>query len=184
MKIYISRILFKVGHKPPVNKHLSQNHCREITYGIKVQQEPEEDSSPALYEKWVLRVQRISGALIYYVKAVNNKLLVALSTIGAHKYSATEKTLKSINQLLDYCATYPDDGIVYRSSDIVMTAYSDSGFNNEAKAIIRAGDYIFIYENEPITRWNGTILTIEQMIKYVLSLAAESEMGALFLTAK
>ena len=109
---------------------------------------------------------------------------MALSTIGAHKYSATEKTLKSINQLLDYCATYPDDGIVYRSSDIVMTAYSDSGFNNEAKAIIRAGDYIFIYENEPITRWNGTILTIEQMIKYVLSLAAESEMGALFLTAK
>ena len=109
---------------------------------------------------------------------------MVLSAIGAQQSSATEETLKEINQILDYFATYPDDVIVYRSSDMTLTANSDAIFNNETKAIIIAGAHILPSENEPIPRWNGTILTIEQMIKYVLSLAAEAEMGALFLTEK
>ena len=65
----------------------------EITYVSKVQQAPEEDSSPALYEKIVLRVQMIVGALFYYARAVNNKLLVALNSIRAYQASAKEKML-------------------------------------------------------------------------------------------
>ena len=41
MKSYTSKILFKVGHKPPVKKQPSPHCCREITYGSKVQQELE-----------------------------------------------------------------------------------------------------------------------------------------------
>ena len=107
-----------------------------------------------------------------------------LSAIGEQQASATSKTLKQINQLLDYCATYLDDGIVYQSSDIILTSHSDAGFNNETKEISRAGSHIFLSENEPIPRWNEPILTIKKMMKYVLSSAAESEMGDLFLTAK
>ena len=43
---------------------------------------------------------------------------------------------------------------------------------------------IFLSENEPIHRWNGNILTIAKIMKYVPSLASEAEMGALLLTAK
>ena len=57
-----------------------------------------------------------------------------------------------------------------------MTAHSDAGFNNEKKRDIS--------ENETIPHWNGPILTIAQIMKYVLSSAAEAEMGALFLTEK
>ena len=109
---------------------------------------------------------------------------MALSAIGAHQASATVKTHKSINQLLYHCATYPDDGIVYQSFDIILTAHYDSGFNNEKKPRNRAGGHIFLSENLPITRWNGPFLTIAQMMKYILSLAPEAEMGALFLTSK
>ena len=91
MKSYIAKLLFKVGHKPPVKKQIYLERCREITYGSKVQQAPEEDSSPALYEKVFLRVQRIVVSLIYYARELNNKLLVALSAIGSQKYSAKEK---------------------------------------------------------------------------------------------
>ena len=163
-----------MGHKLPVKKQLSPYCCREITYSRKVQQAPEEDSSPALDEKWVLWVKRIFGALLYYARAVNNKLLVSLSAIGEQQASVTVKTRNAINQILDYCATYPDDGIVYRSSDIILNAHSDVGFNNETKSRSRAGAHIFLSENEPIPRWNGPILTIVQMMKYVLSSAAES----------
>ena len=113
----------------PVKKQLSRHRCREITYGSKVQQAPEEDLYPSLDEKGVLRLQRMVGALICYARSVNNKLLLALSAIGAHQASTTVKTRKSINHLLDYCATYPDDDIVYRSSDNILTAHSNSGFN-------------------------------------------------------
>ena len=43
---------------------------------------------------------------------------------------------------------------------------------------------MFLSENEPIPRWNGPILTIAQILKYLLSSAAEEEIDALFLRAK
>ena len=82
MKSYIAKFLFKVGHKLTFKKQLSPHHWREIMYGSKVQQAPEEDSSPALDEKVFLQVKRIFGALLYYARAVNNKLIVALNAIG------------------------------------------------------------------------------------------------------
>ena len=42
----------------------------------------------------------------------------------------------------------------------------------------------FLSENEPIPRWNGPLLTNFQIMKYVVSSAAEAKMTALFLTAK
>ena len=78
----------------------------------------------------IKRVQAIVGALLYYARAVDKKLLVALSTIGGQQEASTEKTNEAINQILDYCATYPNGGIVYRSSDIILCAHLDAGFHN------------------------------------------------------
>ena len=60
--------------------------------------------------------------------------MVALSAIGSQHASSTEDTNKEIHRILDYCATYPDDGILYRSSDLILAGHSDSGFNNETRA--------------------------------------------------
>ena len=76
------------------------------------------------------RVQGIVGALLYYDQAVDNKLLVSLSAIGSQQAAATQCTNEAINQILNYCATYPVDGILYRSSDMVLCAHSDAGFHN------------------------------------------------------
>ena len=115
---------------------------------------------------------------------MNNKLLVALSAIGSQQASATEATNEAIHQLLDYCATYPDDGILYRSSDIVLAGHADAGFANETKSRSQAGVHVFLSENNPTPCWNGPLLAIAQIMKYVVSSAAEAEMMALFLTAK
>ena len=48
------------------------------------------------------------GALLYVERAVNNKLLVALSAIGAQQAAATEDTAEAIEQLIYYVATYPN----------------------------------------------------------------------------
>ena len=67
---------------------------------------------------------------------------------------------------------------------MILAAHSDAGFNNESKARSRAGSRIFLSENNPMPKWNGAILTISQIIKFVMSSSAESELGALYITAK
>ena len=67
---------------------------------------------------------------------------------------------------------------------MILTSNSDTGFNNETKARSRSGTDIFLSENEPTPRWNEKIFTIAKIMKYVLSSAAEAEMGASLLTAK
>lgn len=184
MNDYIADLLLKYGHKTPSKPQLSPHPHRAINYGAKQQLAAEEDTSAKLNIAGIRRIEGIVGALLYYGRAVNNKLLVALSTLGSQQASATEQTNTNTNQLLDYVATYPDDGIVYRSSSMILAGHSDAGFNNETKGRSRAGAHIFLSENDPSPRWNGAVLTIAQIIKFVLSSAAESELGALFITAK
>ena len=107
-------------------------------------------------------------------REVNNKLLVALSAIGAQQASATEDTSAAIEQLLDYVATYPNDGMIFRKSDMILAAHADAGFLNEARARSRSGAHIFLSENEPKPKLNGPILTIGQIIKTVMASAAEA----------
>ena len=62
-------------------------------------------------------------------------------------------------------ATYPNDGILFRKSDMILAAHADAGFLNEPRARSRAGAHIFLSENEPKPKRNGPILTIAQIIK-------------------
>ena len=61
---------------------------------------------------------------------MDNKLLVGISAIGAQQAAATELINEAINQLIDYSAIYPADGIFYHSSDMVLCAHSDTVFHN------------------------------------------------------
>ena len=90
----------------------------------------------------------------------------------------------AIYLLLDYVTTYPNDGINFHASDMIFSAHADAGLHNESKARRRAGAQIFLSEDEHQPKWNGAVLTLDQIIKSVMSSAAESEMGALFITAK
>ena len=128
---------------------LSPHKHREIQYGAKIQTAIDVDTSPTLDAKGIKRVQQIVGALLYYARAVDNKLLVALNAIGMQQLAATEETDKAISQLLDYVATYPNVGTIYRSSGMVLAAHSDAGFNNESKGRSRAGAHIFCLKTTP-----------------------------------
>ena len=77
-------------------------------------------------------------------RAVNNKLLVELSEIGSQQAAATKETEDAIEQLLGYVAKYPDDGILFRKSDMILAAHTDARFINKYKARSRARSHIFI----------------------------------------
>ena len=61
-----------------------------MIYGAKEQLTPEDDTTPPLDSQGTERVQVIFGALLYYAKAVDNKLLVGLSAIRSQQAAATQ----------------------------------------------------------------------------------------------
>jgi hypothetical protein len=67
---------------------------------------------------------------------------------------------------------------------MVLCAHADAGFLNETNSCSRAGAHIFLSEDDPFPRFNGAILSIAQIIKFVMASAAESELAALFVTAQ
>ncbi len=114
---------------------------------------------------------------------MDNKLLVALNAIAARQSKASIHTEQLVHTLLDYVATYPNDGIVYRASNMVFCAHADAGYLNNTKSRSRAGAHIYVLEDDQIPRFNGTVLTIATIIKFVMALAAEAELAALFIAA-
>ena len=142
------------------------------------------DTSPPLKEKGINIIQGIVGALLYVGREVNKKLLVELSAICAQQAAATEDTAAEIEQLLDYVAKYPNDGILFRKSDVILAAHADVGILNESRARSRAGVHLFHSENELKPKLNGPVLKIAQIINTVMASAAEAEFAALFITAK
>jgi hypothetical protein len=181
---YIKNLLIKFKHPCPSKHCLSPYKCIPISYGAKAQLTPKADASERLDEHRKCRIQEIVGSLLYYARAIDNKLLVALSAIAARQSYATVATEQAVHLLLDYVATYPADGIVYRSSDMILCAHTDAGFLNKTNSRSRAGAHIFLSENNPFPRFNRAILSIAQIIKYVMASAAESELAALFVTAR
>ena len=144
---YIVYIRKKYGHTRPKKPHNSPHKHRTTNYGATKQFSQADDTSPALYERGIKQVQGIVRALLYVGRSVNNELIVALSAIWAQKSAAMEETSEAIDQLLDYVKTYPDDGILFWASDMILAGHADAGFLNESKDRIRAGAYIFLSEN-------------------------------------
>jgi hypothetical protein len=112
---------------------------------------------------------------------------MALSAIAAQQSAPTEETLVRVNQFLDYMWTHPDAKIRYRTSDMILNVHSDASYLSAPKARSRAGGYFFLgsipRDAKPIII-NGAIHITCTILKPVTALAAEAELGALFLNAQ
>ena len=87
---YILDLRNKYGHIPPKKPQYSPHKHRPIDYGATQRIVQPTDNIPPLNDKGINRVQVIVGVLLYVGRVVNNKILVALSAIGAQQAEATE----------------------------------------------------------------------------------------------
>ena len=121
---------------------------------------------------------------MYYSRAVDPTMLVALNAIATQQASPTQKTMERVKQLLDYCASQEEAVITYHASDMILAIHSDAGYLNEIKSRSRAGGHFFLSSDVQNPPNNGAVLTIAQIIDAVMSSAAEAELGALFINTK
>ena len=80
---------------------------------------------------------------------------------------------------------YPNNGIVYHTSNMILCAHIDAGFLSKTNYCIRAGAHIYFSENDLFPWFNGAILSIAQIIKFIMASSAKLlELAALFIMAQ
>jgi hypothetical protein len=146
MRSYVKDLLLSLNWPMPMKPQLMPFTTIPIVYAQKTQFTPDKDTSVPLLPEYFKHIQRIIGSILYYARAVDNKLLVACNAISAQQDKATVHTEQLVKVLLNNFATYPNDGIVYRASSMVLCAYADAGYLNETRSHSRAGAHIYLSE--------------------------------------
>eukprot|EP00804_Cyclotella_cryptica_P028793 CCRYP_020143-RC/>CCRYP_020143-RC protein AED:0.42 eAED:0.37 QI:0/-1/0/1/-1/1/1/0/313 len=154
------------------------------TYGAMQQYVDDPDLSTPLNKQDTTFVQEVIGVFLYYARAVDCTMLTALSSLATQQANPTQTTLQHIHHFLDYAMTHQNAVVTYRASNMILAAHSDASYLSETKARSRAGGHFFLTENDEVPWNNGAILTLAQIIKSVMSSAAEAELGALYINAR
>jgi hypothetical protein len=183
MPDYIAKALLRFAHPTPSKPQHQPHPHTERTYGATIQYAKKTDESPLLLAEGKTYIQQVLGVLLYYGRAVDATILVALSSIASMQAAPTELTMELIKTLLDYVATNPDAILTYKRSDMVLAVHSDASYLSEPGAHSRAGGHFFMSSNVENPPNNGAVLNMSQIIKSVMSSAAEAELGALYINA-
>jgi hypothetical protein len=130
---YVSNLLRRFQHDAP--KHPQHTPSRYVTpvYGAKTQYATK-DETPPLTAQQCLTIQKVTGYVLYYARAVYPTVLMPLNDIATEQTKATEKTQAATNQLLDYLATHPDATIRYHASDMILHIHSDASYLSVSNA--------------------------------------------------
>ena len=113
MPRYVEKALQRFEHERPRRLQNSPHQHITPTYGAKTQYvEPDTPSTP-LKKEGQKYIQAVTRTLLYYSRAVDPTMLVALNAIAMQQASPTQKTMERIKQLLDYCASQEEAILTY-----------------------------------------------------------------------
>ena len=180
---YIKKKLHEFGHKYPSRIQTCPYSPEPKSYGAKAQAPLPMDTSPPLDKQGIKRVQKIVGSILYYARAVDMTVLMALSSIATEQMKATKKTNSRCLQLLDYLASNIDAKVRFHASDMIMNIHSDASYLSEPQARSRTCGHFFIgsipKNGQPI-KLNGAFHVNTSILRFVVASPAEAELGALF----
>jgi hypothetical protein len=111
-------------------------------------------------------------------------MLTALSAIASAQAEPMEDKMTLCKQFLHYTATHQDAILTYKASNMVLVVHSDVSYLSKPKARSRAGGHFFLSSDCDDPANNGAVLNLAQLIKAVMSSAAEAELGALYINAR
>ena len=95
-------------------------------------------------QKGIKRVQQIVGSILYYARAVDMMVLMALSAIAVEQTKAMTRKLGKCMQLLDYLASNSEAKVRFYASDMIMNIHSDASYLSETGARSRACGHFFM----------------------------------------
>ena len=185
MPRYVQNALKRFNHRPPSKPCYSPHPAVPIQYGQKVQYaQPSTQQSTALPENIKL-CQQVVGVFLYYARAVDCTMLLALNSISEAQTNPSQQTMNNVSQLLDYAYTRPNAKIRYKASNMQLWIDSDAAYLVAPKARSRVAGYYYLSDvpQKPLQKdptFNGPIHVECKLLRFVQSSSAEAEIGGLF----
>ncbi len=153
-------------------------------YGADTQSPLPSNNTQKLTDSEIKQVQKIVGSILYYARAVNITLLMALSTIASKQTKGTEHTLEKAYQVLNDLVMHHDETVWYRASNMVMNIHLDTSYLSKPNARSTACGHFFMGSlpiNGKSIKFNGVFHTLCSILWFVVESAAKAKQGALFL---
>ena len=181
MPNYIKQLLQQHQHPTPIKPHHSPSQWTYPTYRPHSQLTKTPDTSKLLEDTGKKKIQQIIGSLLYYARAVDSTMLLAIGDIASAQANSTINTMKAVTHLLNYASTHPNSHVQFNASNMILHVHSDASYLTAPKARSRAGGFFYLSKNTPDNlQLNGPIHIESKIMKHVLASAAEAEIAALF----
>jgi hypothetical protein len=190
---YVKKALDRFQHNTKTRPKHSPHAWQRPQYDKQPQMTPDFDDSVILPQSELTRIQEIAGTFLFYGRAIDSTIMVALGIIASKQSKGTHATAQAVTQLLNYTAAHPGATVHYHASDMCLHIHSDASYLSEAHARRRAGGTFFLSNkpadpsnptNNPPPPYNGPIHTISAIMANVMASATEAEFGALFHNAR
>jgi hypothetical protein len=181
---YVPEVLARLQHKPPRTPQHQPYPLIKPTYGTTAQHTKDVNTTPLSDKDGKQYIQEVIGTFLYYVRCVDSTMLTALGSLATQQANPTSNTKKLVRQFLDYAATHPNAIITYQASKMVLAGHSNASYLSETNARSQAGGHFFMSNKDALPPNNGAVLTIAQIIKAVMSSAAEAEIGARYINCQ
>jgi hypothetical protein len=188
---YVTKALDRFQHNAFGRAQHFPHAWTKPQYGYHLQLTPAPDATDLIPPSTLTRIQEIVGTLLFYCRAIDSTMLVALGTIASQQSKDTHAMAHALTQLLNYAAVHPDATVRYHTSDMYLHVHSDAYYMSESSARSRAGGIFFLSQrpanpSKPLTPTdipppqNGAIHIISTIMRNVMSSTMEAELGALF----
>lgn len=180
---YAMDTIERLGYKPKRKQH-APHRWNQPVFGRK-RQMAYIDESPKLDADGKKFIQQGVGSFLYYGRAIDNPMLVALNDIGTQQSQPTENTKKDMEWLMDYAATYPNPKLRFYASDMVLHVDSDAAYLVMPNSKSRYAGYFYLSDQppthgDPNPKLNGPIHINCKIFKNTLCSSSECETGGVF----
>ena len=146
---YIDKVLDKFLHSTPTKPQHAPHKWTQPIYGKKQQLTPEPGQFQQLNAKETKTIQAIASSLLYYSRAIESPMLVALNEIASTQSKPTEYTKVKSHMLLDYAASHKDAKICYYASGMILHVETDATYLVIPKAQSRIAGYYYLSSIPP-----------------------------------
>jgi hypothetical protein len=182
---YVSNVLLEFEHPQPSKPEHQPHRHNPPQFRVKTQLTEPIDHSKPLSKSEVLCLQQITGKFLYYSRAVDPTMNVALSALASQQTKGTKQTEQDATKFLNYCSTHPNATIRYHASDMILKLHSDASYNSEPQARSHLGGHFYMGKRDSDQDTDqGAILATTAIMQSVLSSASEAEIGALYENTK
>ena len=185
---YVTKALKRLHHIPTVHPQYSPAQHIPIVYGVKGTRQYANvpDTSPILNAKETTYIQSVVGTFLYYARAVDNTMLVALNELASEQSKPTVTTKLKAQRLMDYAATYLTTTVRYHASNMQLHVDTDAAYLIAPKAKSRIASYYHFPKRQISTTQqlpNGAVLVECKTLKHVVASAAEAEIAGVYHSA-